>query len=58
MGVMTADGLGYCGDEMAGQMIAGNDFNYPVEHARAIATSNLYSIASCSSEAILSGKVK
>ena len=58
MGVMTADGLGYCGDEMAGQMIAGNDFNYPVEHARAIATSNLYSIASCSSEAILSGKIK
>ena len=43
---------------MVGQFVAGNDFNYTEEHARAIASSNKYSIASCSSEAIASGKVK
>lgn len=58
MGNESSSGLGYCGDEMAGHFIAGNDFNYTVEHARAIADTNLYSIASCSSEAIVSGKVQ
>ncbi len=58
MGLETTSGLGYCGNEMVGQFVAGNDFNYTEEHARAIASSNKYSIASCSSEAIASGKVK
>ena len=52
----TSSGLGYCGNEMVGQFMAGNDFNHTVEHAQAIASGNKYSIASCSSEAILSGK--
>lgn len=43
---------------MIGQFVAGNDFNHTVEHAQAIASGNKYSIASCSSEAILSGRVK
>lgn len=57
MGRESADGMGYCENEMVGNFVAGNDFNYTVEHARAIASANKYSIASCSSEAILSGKV-
>lgn len=58
IGVDGATGLGYGEDELAGQFIAGNDFNYTVEHARSIAWPNKYCIASCSSEAIESGKVQ
>ena len=58
MGDESENGLGYCGNEMIGQFVAGNDFNHTVEHAQAIASGNKYSIASCSSEAILSGRVK
>lgn len=57
MGNESSCGLGYCGNEMAGKFVAGNDFNYTVEHGRAIASVNKYSIASCSSEAVISGKV-
>ena len=57
MGNETSSGLGYCGNEMVGEFVAGNDFNYTEEHARAIASGNKYSIASCSSEAIVSGKI-
>ena len=58
MGIESSSGLGYSGNEMAGQFVAGNDFNHTVEHAQAIASGNKYSIASCSSEAILSGRVR
>lgn len=58
MGIESSSGLGYSGNEMTGQFVAGNDFNHTVEHAQAIASGNKYSIASCSSEAILSGRVK
>ena len=58
MGDESSYGLGYSGDEMSGQFVAGNDFNYPVEHAYAIAATNKYNVVSCSSEAIKSGKVK
>ena len=57
MGDESTDGLGYTGNEMAGNFIAGNDFNYTVEHARAIASANKYNIVSCSSEAVVSGQV-
>ncbi len=58
MGNETSSGLGYSGNEMAGDFIAGNDFDYVTEHAAAIAASGKYSLASCSSEAIESGKVQ
>lgn len=58
MGCEDNTGLGYCGNELAGKFIAGNTFNYTVEHAQAIASSGLYNIASCSSKAITSGKVQ
>ncbi len=57
MGKETSTGLGYTGDEMAGRMIAGNDFNYTVEHALSIAASTKYNIVSCSSEAVSSGQM-
>lgn len=57
MGVESEVGLGYCGNEMAGKFIAGNDFNYVVEHTRAIASSKKHSVVSCSSTALENGLV-
>lgn len=57
MGREDSNGLEYCQDEMAGKFIAGNTFDYTTEHAKAIALSNKYSITSCSSEAVISGKI-
>lgn len=57
MGREDSNGLGYCQDELAGKFIAGNTFDYTTEHAKAIALSNMYSITSCSSEAVISGKI-
>lgn len=50
--------LGQSGDEMAGSFMMGNMFNYTQEHANAISANRKYNIASCSSEALLSGKIK
>lgn len=58
MGQETTNGLGYCGNEMIGKFVAGNDFNYVVSHARSIALANKFNIASCSSEAVANGKVR
>ncbi len=51
-------GLGFGSDELAGHFIAGNDFNYTKTHTDAIASAKRYNVVSCSSEAIVSGKVK
>ena len=45
-------GLGNSGEELAGQLIAGNDFNYVKTHAECIAKAGTYNIVSCSSEAL------
>ena len=58
MGIEGQGGLGYSGNEMAGQFIAGNDFNYVMAHAEAIASAQKYNIVSCSSKAVESGQVK
>ena len=50
--------LGYCGDELAGLFIAGNEFNYVPVHAEAINSAKIYNIVSCSSEAIENGSVE
>jgi hypothetical protein len=47
--------LGYCGDEMAGHFVMGNEFNYVGVHASAIHSAGRYNIASCSSTAIEKG---
>lgn len=58
MGLEGPGGLGYGESEMAGHFIAGNDFNYPVDHCHAIAATGKYNVVSCSSEAVLTGRVK
>ena len=57
MGKETSKGLGFTNDSLAGQFIAGNDFNYIRTHANAIASARRYSIASCSSKAIENGRM-
>lgn len=52
LGIEGEGGLGYSTDELAGQFIAGNDFNYVRTHAEAIQSAMKYNIVSCSSEAI------
>ncbi len=50
-------GLGNSGEELTGMLIAGNDFNYVMTHAKAIASAKQYNIVSCSSETVETGKV-
>lgn len=49
--------LGFCGDELAGIFMAGNDFDYVRSHANAIATAQRYNIVSSSRDAVENGKV-
>ena len=57
MGIEGPGGMGYGGNELAGHFIAGNDFNYTVTHAEAIAANPEYSITSCAVDAVLQNKV-
>ncbi|MEG1861271.1 MAG: xanthan lyase [Bacteroidaceae bacterium] len=50
--------LGSSGNELEGQIIAGNTFDYPYTHGKAIAANQKYSFASCSSEAVNNGQIK
>jgi hypothetical protein len=50
--------LGFSNDSLAGQFIAGNDFNYIRAHAEAIASAKRYSIVSCSSEALEKNEIR
>ena len=58
MGKTTTDGLGFTNDSLAGQIIAGNDFNYVRTHAEAIAAIQRYNIVSCSSEALEANEIR
>lgn len=58
MGNESENGLGYGGNELAGQFIAGNTFDYVQEHTQAIASSKKYNVVSASSEAVTLGSVK
>lgn len=51
-------GLGYSSNELAGKVIAGNDFNYVMTHAKAIQQAGAYNIVSCASEALETAKLK
>lgn len=57
MGIESSTGLGYSSDELAGKLIAGNDFNYIKAHAKAIQSAGQYNIVSCSAEAVETGLV-
>lgn len=56
-GSSGANGLGYCGSELQGQMVGGNTFDYPACHGRAIKAAGRYSFSSCSGSALTSGHV-
>ena len=52
IGKETPDGLGYSSSEWEGMQIAGNTFDYPFVHGKAIQATGGYSFVSCSDEAI------
>lgn len=52
MGRSDEQGLGYSGDELSGTFISGNDFNYAVDHVRAIASTGKYNVVSTSLSAV------
>ncbi len=49
--------LGYSGRELEGMKIAGNTFDYPFVHGKAIQAAGKYSFVSCSDEAVENGTV-
>ena len=51
------DGLGLSGSELEGMLVAGNTFNYPYIHGKAL-VANEYSYVSCSSEAVMNDYVQ
>lgn len=56
-GAATGSSPGRSGDELAGQIVGGNTFNYPYTHGTAIRSAGKYSFSSCSAEAVTSGSV-
>lgn len=50
------DGLGLSGNDFEGMLIAGNTFDYPYIHGKAMAANGI-SFVSCSSEALIEGDV-
>ena len=56
-GIESEEGLGYSGSELEGKLIAGNTFDYPFVHGKAIQASGKYSYVSCSIEAVENGEV-
>ncbi len=52
IGKETPDGLGYSSGAWEGMQIAGNTFDYPFIHGKAIQAAGGYSFVSCSDEAI------
>lgn len=57
MGSTEPNGLGYSGNEMAGNFVMGNTFDYVYTHADAIAATKKYNVVSCTSETVESGIV-
>lgn len=51
------DSLGDSGNELEGMKIAGNTFDYPFIHGKAIQAAGKYSFVSCSDEAVENGLV-
>ncbi|MDO4162821.1 MAG: xanthan lyase [Bacteroides sp.] len=49
--------LGESGNELEGMKIAGNTFDYPFVHGKAIQAAGRYSFVSCSNEAVESGHI-
>ena len=58
IGRETPEGLGYSGNELEGMKIAGNTFDYPFVHGKAIQSVGGFSFVSCSDEAVENGRVR
>lgn len=58
IGKETSDGLGYSSSELEGMRIAGNTFDYPFIHGKAIQATGDYSFVSCSDEAVENGYIR
>ncbi len=56
-GIESEGGWGYSGNELEGMVIAGNSFDYPFIHGKAIQASRDYSFVSCSRKAVEDGEV-
>lgn len=54
-GIETHGGWGYSGSELEGKIIAGNTFDYPFIHGKAIQAVGNYSFVSCGAKAIEAG---
>lgn len=54
-GASGSNGLGFSGHELEGTMIAGNTFDYPYLHGKAIQQAGTYSFSSCSVDAFMNG---
>ena len=50
------DGLGLSGNELEGKLIAGNTFDYPFVHGKALAANGI-TFVSCGSDAVMAGNV-
>ena len=57
MGIEDSTGLGFSSSELAGHFVAGNDFNYVRTHAKSIAATGRFSVASASAQAVESRQV-
>lgn len=55
MGVVDSTGLGFSTSEMAGLLVAGNEFNYVRTHAQAISHAGPFNIVSTSAQAVENG---
>ncbi len=58
IGVETAGGLGYSGDELCGQVIMGNTFDYPYLHAQGLMLNGHHSFCSQSLPVFLKGNAQ
>ena len=56
-GIESAEGLGYSDSSLEGMLIAGNTFDYPFIHGKAIQAAGRYSFVSCSDEAFESSSM-
>jgi len=57
IGLQSANGMGYSGTELEGQILAGNTFDYPFIHGEAMMASGKYSFISTSASAFEEGIV-
>lgn len=58
IGIETEGGLGCSGNELEGKLIAGNTFDYPFIHGKAIQSAGGHSFVSCSNEAVEAGIIR